>query len=334
MKKAFFVPFLSLLTFFIFLQIGCGGSDDPATPPPEDCSIDVTGPVPGAEYLEGDHVNINWAETGDASQAVIQLLKGEHVVETIGTVDNDGYQGWAASTMGAASGSDFAIRVTAAGETGCSDDSGRFSIINTVGCGMSFTVGDTARLDEGQDYDITWESNNTSGWVDIQLMRQDQPIGIVASNIQDDGHFLWTVDSFHQGTYEYYFLKINDRTVDGCDDETTTFGIIDHNICEMWVHNPQPHVVWEYGETKEISFTALDENTTHVNLRLYEGNQFVNTVAIMVPVEATGVEQFVSWVVDDTGSDTPAITYRIKVIDGNDPYCVAWSADFTIPAHR
>lgn len=324
---------ITSILMLLFLQIGCGGDDSPADPPSEDCSISVTGPLAGALYQVGEHVNINWDETGDASEVVIQLLKGEHVAGTIGTVNNDGYQGWSASTMGAASGGEFAIRVSAQGETGCSDDSAPFSIIDTEGCELAFTMADTAFLDAGMSYDITWQSSNTTGQVEIRLMWFDRLVGYVASDTEDDGHFSWTVDSFHDGSEDDYYFLISDPDVDGCTATSSTFRINDPDICEIWVQNPQPGVVWANGETRDISFTALDENTTHLNISLYQfqGHQLVAIIASMVPVQETGQEQTYSWLVDASAGSDQSTDYRIKITDANDQNCEAWSEDFTIP---
>lgn len=332
MKKLSLSMALILATGLILVQAGCGGDDGPGNPPPESCAITVTGPAGGADYQSGELVRIRWDKQGTASQVLIELLKGGELVDAIGTFANDEYQSWDASTMGAGSGDNFQIRVTAVGESGCTDTGDEFTIINTEGCGFAIATPDTNWLDAGDSYEITWDSQNTTGFVDIELLRGDlpsnEPVGYIVSGTANDGLYEWTVDSLNEGTYAFFYLRISDSNLETCSDATGQFGIVDEDICEIWINQPQPSVVWTVGETRTITFTAPDPNSTAVNINLYEGVQFVNNIASMVP--ATGLEQSIQWVVDTTGSESPGTTYRIKISDGTDIYCVGWSEDFII----
>ena len=332
MKNFLILPVLLVLPVFFLFQSGCGGDDDPGDPQPEECSLTVTAPIAGSSYLSGERVGITWNKQGTAAQVVIELLKEGDQVAVIDTVANDRYQRWTADTMGAVSGDDFALRLTALGEAGCTDTSDEFTILDVSGCNLAFTMADTAFLDAGMQYEVTWDSEHTAGSVDLELMRgdlpDDEPVGFIASNIPDSGSYLWTVDSLHQGTYDYYYLRITARDVADCSAESNTFRINDDDICEIWINEPQPGVHWISGETRNIVFTAPDPATTHVNINLYEGVQFVNNIA--ANVATTGAQQSVSWVVNTTGSASPGTTYRIKISDAVDQYCVGWSEHFTI----
>lgn len=330
MKKKMTLLLLIVLAGAFVLQTGCGGDDDPADPGQEDCTITVTGPVAGEQYLSGEQVRITWNEQGSAAEVEIELLKAGQLVGSIGTVNNDGYQGWDATTMGAVSGDDFSVRVTAVGESGCGDTSGEFAITNTVGCNLAFTFPDTSSLDEGQEFEITWESENTTGFVEIELMRQDQSVGYVASNTPDDGSYLWTVDSLHEGTYAFYYLRISDRTVAGCEAESQMFNINDENVCEFWIGSPQGTENWQEGQTVTLSFTAPYTDTDAVHINLYQGTQLVtnitNNLAITDHVDPTEI----SWTVTLDGFDSPSNEYRIKIGDAGDINCVTWSETFVI----
>lgn len=342
MKKLLTLPVLLLVLTASLTQIGCGGSDDPVTPPPEECSITVTTPIADDTFQSGEQIRIRWDETGTAEQVTIDLLKGGSLVDNIDTTANDGYKSWDASTLGAASGNDFSIRVLAVGETGCGDTSGNFTILNTEDCNFNFTIDfdpdndpeTVLILNAGEEFEITWTSENTTGFVNIELLRgdlpDDAPVGFIASNVLDSGSYLWTVDSLHEGTYDYFYLRISDRNVAGCSAITQMFPIIDEDVCEIWVSQPQPGVTWDEGTTQTISFTAMDPNTTHVNINLYQGNVWVNNIETNLSIPSPGVEQDIQWVVDTIGS-TSSTSFRIKVSDALDQYCVGWSANFTIP---
>lgn len=340
MKKLLTLLLFALLTAALLAQVGCGGDDDPGTPDPEGCGINIQFPLEGDSFQTGDQVNIRWEEIGTADQVSIDLLKGGSVLGVIDDNDDGGYKAWTASTMGASSGIDFAIRVTAIDEDGCGDTSGEFEILNTEGCAMSFTINfdpdedpDTPfELNAGDEFEITWVSENTSNSVDIQLLRGDlpdeEPVGFIASGIPDNGSYLWTVDTLHQGTYSFFYLRISDASVEGCRSDSEMFTIIDPDICEIFVTSPQPNQIWTEGSTQAIRFTAVDPNTTHVNINLYQGNVWVNNIGTLVP--NTEMEQDHIWVVDSTGRSA-GTTFRIKVSDAHDQYCVGWSANFYIP---
>jgi predicted small lipoprotein YifL len=337
MKKTIVFAIPTILAMVFLVLAGCGGDDGPSNPPSETCAITVTGPAAGAEYLSGEDVSITWTERGDAAQVVIDLLKAGEQVGTISTTANDGYKGWEATTMGALSGPDFAIRVAAVGEEDCSGTSAQFQILNIADCSFGFTIDfdpdddpeTPFELLEGQEFEITWDSENTTGFVDIALMRQDGVVGYVGSGLQDTGSYVWTVDSFHQGTYPFYYFRISDRTVEGCQTESDMFPIIDENVCEIWIDTPQAGTVWERGASVNIAFTAPYLDTSAVNINLYQGSVFVNNIANSV--EVTHDLQQVPWTVDTTGSSSPSTEYRIKISDAQDQYCVAWSESFTIP---
>jgi hypothetical protein len=332
MKKLSYLSVV-LLAAFLLIQAGCGGDDGPNDPQDQDCSITVTGPAGGAEYQSGELVRIRWDKQGSASEVSIDLLKGGDLVANIGTFNNDEYQSWDASTMGAVSGDDFQIRVTAVGESGCGDTGDEFTIINTEGCEFSLDSPDTNWLDAGDSFEITWDSNSTTGFVDIELLRGDlpsnEPVGYIVSNTADDGSYEWTVDSLNEGTYAFFYLRISDHGIPSCNAVTEEFGIVDEDICEIWVNAPQPGTTWTVGDTGTITFTAPDMETERVNISLYEGVNYVNT--IQANLEVTGVEQSIQWVVDTTGTQSPSTSYRIKISDARpNSYCEGWSEVITI----
>ena len=331
MKKLLWLPVSALLLAVSLVQVGCNGGDDAVEPEPQACMINVTAPVPGRQFLSGDLVDIAWQKQGGPSQVLIQLLKAGNPVATIGTVANDGYQPWTASTLGAQSGNDYSIRVTAVGETGCSDTGPEFTIFDVDGCNFVFTMPDTTSLDAGTQYEITWDSESTTDVVDLELMRMnlgdDSPVGYIASGVANTGAYTWDVDSLHEGTYGFFYLRISDPNVPGCDATSSSFEIVDEDICEIWVNAPQPGTIWHTGEQRTITFTAPNPSTTAVYLSLYQGYLLVRSIGQMNITP--GVEQDYLWPVS-IGTDPQGNTYRIKVTDAADQYCVGWSGNIII----
>ena len=331
MKKVLGLLVTAIVLVPVLIMAGCGGDDDPGTPQGgEGCSLTVTAPLGGSEYLSGEDLRIRWEQEGGATVR-IELLKGGNVVSSIASVVGREQYGWNAATLGAESGDDFSIRLTAVGEDGCGDTSDEFTIINTGDCEFNFTMETDQTFNEGDEYLLTWDSESTTGLVDIELWRMDDgdfAVGLIAADLSNSGQFLWTVDSLNEGTYNLYYFKIRDTRVTGCEAASGTFQMVDENVCEIEVTEPQPGAEWFVGDTRQIRYTALDEETTHVNISLYQGLVYCNTIAQNVAV--THGMDALDWVVDNTGAPVPLHTYRIRVSDVDDPYCVGWSADFNI----
>lgn len=336
MKKplAFLTAFL-LITFVVLLW-GCQGSDGPGDPAPDPCSLTISSPAAGSEFLPGDvdhqTVSIRWTRTGGADSVSIDLLKGGTLVgPVIPATANDGFYSWTARNLGAANGSDFALKVTALGESACTDTSALFTLTNTIGCSLAFTntFGDT--LIAGAMLPLTWDSQSTTGLVDIRLIKQDGSFeGFVAEGLVDDGDFDWNIDSLHQGTYDHYFLKISDSSVTGCEGVSNSFRMEDDDVCSIGLINPSAGVVWEEGDTETIMFSASVE-VSRLDLRLYMGNVFLGTIVSDLDASSSQYQ----WQVWDFGNDPPSADnrYRIRAINSDDQYCVGKSGLFTIHSH-
>jgi len=328
MKKTLLpLALLCVLALLVF-QSGCGSDDDPNDSPTEQCSFKVITPDSGSTYLSNESVNIRWDKTGPASHARIELVKGD-VVRTsiVESTENDGYYWWPASTMGHVSGTDYAIRVSAVGDTLCAALSEEFELINTIGCVMQVTAPAQAdSFSAGDVTAITWTGENFTNSVDIELMVQDEVVGLIGGGIFNNGSYDWTVDSFNQGNYEYYRIRITDGELEDCFDISGQFEIVDEDICQVFITSPISDEQWTVGDTETIIFD-VDNGSEFVNIRLYLGESvLVGVIADNVPA-ASG--QF-SWVVDNFGNEESPNNYRIRVYNSEDLYCVDSSPRFTI----
>jgi len=324
------VAFSAALLVAISLGLWGCGDEDPVDPPAENCSISITSPLAGTSFMPGDadhqELNIRWNKTGEADLVKIDLLKGGELVGNIHqSSPNDGFFSWTANNLGATNGSDFSVRVTAQGDDGCSDVSGLFTMTSIIDCAFDFTHEFRDSLVAGEVFNLTWDSNNTSGNVDIQLRKQDRSLGFIATGIQDTGSFAWNIDSLHNGSYHYYFLRIMDSDVENCQVDGVEFWMIDEDICYIDVSVPQADAVWTEGEVRSINITGAAEVAT-VDLRLYMGNIYLGSIANNVSMDDFPL----SWSVMDFGNIQANTAYKIVATSIDDEYCTGESGTFTI----
>lgn len=330
MKKIMAALSVTLLIILSLGLWGCG-SDDPADPPTANCSISVTTPVAGDSYMPGDAdhetIRIRWTHSGDGDFVKIELLKANAVVGVIHPSVSAaiGYYSWTASNLGEANGADFSIRVSTLGEEDCSDTSAMFTMTSIVGCTMDFSNDFPDSVVAGDIFHLTWDSHHTSGQVDIQLRKQDQLLAYIATRTEDDGSFDWEVDSFHNGTYDYYFLRIQDSDVDACYADSVTFKMVDDDICSIVVSGPHSGAVWDAGTEQTIMLTATAEVNT-VDLRLFTGNIYVGMIGTDISMDDFPY----SWTVNDFGNTQGPNSYRVVATNSDDAYCTGRSGAFTI----
>jgi Kre9/KNH-like N-terminal Ig-like domain len=332
MKKVLVTLSVAFLAVSLLGVWGCGDDDDPVEPPLENCSISVTTPSAGVHFQPGDPdhqtVAIRWSETGTAATVTIDLLKTDVFVGTIvSETDNDGYYSWTASNMGAANGADFSIQVTADGEDGCLGVSDLFAMTNTVGCGLDFTNVFDPPYDAGDILNLTWDSEFTTGKVDIQLLWGfDSHLGFIAEGIEDDGSFDWIVDSLHNGTASTYYLKIWDSNRQlACSSESETFRIVDTEVCVIEVLTPELNDILNVGDQVTISMLGSPE-VSAVNLKLYTGAESLGIIKMGLDMTDPNFD----WTVVDFGNSEVSNRYNIRAFSTEDEYCKGQSAYFTI----
>ncbi|MCP4573087.1 MAG: hypothetical protein GY838_12090 [bacterium] len=309
------------------LSAGCGGSDDPADPGDPSCSIEFTSPASGVSFNTGDTVNLRWNASGGGDVRLSLVKAGAEQSEIAAATPNDGYYSWTASTLGAASGTDFGLALTHT--TNDCADTLALSLVNTAGC--TFTVDTPDTTYEGDDVVLTWTSMNTTGTVDVELWYftvDDYRITQLAIDTPDDGEFLWeNVDSFHEGTSDFFAIRVYDAEVDGCFGASDPFRIVDDNVCEFSFHEPLSSSVYDEGGQMRIRFSGHND-TGNVDFFLYEG--YVNLVAYIANDVPTFDGEYM-WTIDvpDGYTGLPT-TFRVKAVDSNDEHCTEFSHMFTI----
>lgn len=317
---------------------GCGGGDDGGGGnQPQPCSITDVRTGAQTSWLVGvdGPVNLRWDSTGSAAAVKIELLKAGAVVAVVAaSTANDGFHPWTLSTGGQPDGSDFGLRITALGETGCSGELNGLTLRDVSGCALAWDLDLPVAVTAGQALDLSWLSTATTGTVDIELWQDDlgsepELVGIIVAGTGDDGSYTWNpVDSFHFGSNDWFVLRLADPIVPGCEAWTETFVMVDDVICSCAVSGFQPGGTYVKGSTMNL-FPEQQNGSGFVDLRLLAGALPVTdgTIATDVPVG-----QYYAWVVTDFGFDDNERTrFRIRATDSADGYCVGQSDVFTIP---
>jgi hypothetical protein len=315
---------------------GGGGDDGGTTPVP--CAITNVSVGTDTTWLIGvdGPINVRWDHAGSATAVRIDLLKAGAVVAVVAaSTANDGLHPWVApSTGGQPDGSDFGLRVTALGETGCAGEMTGLTLIDVSGCALAWNMGEPDTVSAGNAASLEWTGISTGGLLDIELWQDDlggepQLVGVVAADTPDDGQFTWDpVDSFHFGTDDWFYLRLSAPLVPGCG--AAMFGpfrMIDEELCACRVFGFSAGSAFNEGQSMALSLEQ-DLGSGRVNLRLLAG-------AVLVPggiiADNVPVSEVFNWTVNDfgyTGADRTR--FRIKAIDAADSYCVGQSDVFTI----
>ncbi len=343
MRKAILILALLPLLVLILLQAGCSEDEDPVEIPP-DCkiTIDSPGAVSGEGWCTGLDINIRWTKTtGD--NVKIELYKGANLAGIISpSTPNDGFYPWInCTTFSEGSSTDYSIRVTHLSDAACNDQSGTFTLTDVSNCAISFPwtplrpVGD---LTAGIDFDIIWDSDNTSGLVNLELWYEPfaalgELVGIIAENVANTGSYAWTVDSFNRGTSEGYRFKIQDSDdcAASCNDVSITFMITDEDNCSIDVLGISDGASYNPDQTIPLTF-GLENSSGVVKLELFSGAVPVTGGQIIAGFDTQNGTATYNWVVDDFGHNGPAFDrYNILATDVNDEYCVSQDgSDFEI----
>jgi hypothetical protein len=317
---------------------GCGGGGgDGGGNEPQPCSITNVSTGTQVSWLVGvdGPVNIRWDHTGSATAVGIDLLKAGAVVATIAaSTANDGFHAWSPTTAGQPNGSDFGLRVSALGESGCAGERNGLTLRDVSGCSLAWSLAEVDSLMAGEAFELTWTSTATTGSVDIELWQDDlgsepELVGVVAAGQADDGSYTWDpVDSFHFGTNDWFVLRLSDPAVPGCEAWTEPFRLVDEVVCSCVVSGFPSGATFVKGSTMQI-YVEQQNGSGFVDLRLVAGALPVTggTIATHVPAA-----QYHAWVVTDFGfSDAERTRFRIRATDSADGYCVGQSDVFTIP---
>lgn len=304
------------------LVFGC--SDDDPVEPPEPCSVTVTAPENDEVLWRGNDVAIRWQSTGTAASVAISLVRNDLVVSEITPVTaNDGYHPWVVADMGGGLGDGYTFLVDAAGDSSCFSRGPGFRVAE---CAITLTEPTGAvRASKGDTLRIAWQSEDVATAVDLELTKGGEVIGPIALGQSHSGQMDWVIDTFNEGTSDFYLIRARDPIVAGCGDLSPFLGITDEDICRIQVLAPAAYQTVSVGQNLRIMWT-MENASGSSNVDLYDTGGLVGRIASAV----AGQQVTYDWTVDLMGAAEPAALYFIRVTDAASSLCWNSSQMFII----
>jgi hypothetical protein len=285
-------------------------------------SFIVTQPTSSTVWTQGDQdVNISW-DTGNLGGTVdITLYKGSSSVATIASAAaNDGsYTSWdvpSAQTPGI----DYRVRVYY--DSSNYDYSDYFEVeIQTDSIAVTQPTSSTVWTQGDQNVNISWDTGNLGGTVDITLYKGSNSVTTIASATTNDGSYTsWDVPSDQTPGTDYrvrvYYDSSNYDYSDYFEVEIQTDSIA--------VTQPTSSTVWTQGDQNVSIIWDTGNLGGTVDITLYKGSSSVATIASATANDGS----YISW--DVPSAQTPGTDYRVRVYNSSTYY--DYSDYFTIQA--
>ncbi len=341
MRKATLFSVLLVFLGLLVIQVGCSKDEDPVTPPPTACKITMVTPKAGDQLSTDNSIKIRWERTtGDNVR--IDLYKGGNIAGIIKadhtSTAADGFYSWESpETFGNGTGDDYSIKITSLKNPDCFDQTGNFRIEDLSNCFLKFPWKlDLPDMTAGDEFLISWDSEFTSGFVDLELwldpyMQAPFKVEDIVLDLEDTGSYNWIVDSYNLGTKTSYFFKIFDVTAqETCTDSSIPFTIVDEANCNVGVGGIDDVKIYTQGEVLTIFF-YLEHSSGFVDLELYVGKERVVNGGIVENFNTEGGTLSYDWTVTDKGYIGPPFdAFNIRVIDSIEPNCMGESLKFEI----
>jgi hypothetical protein len=304
----FVLPLLSLLG--CWLIFGCG-DDSPTSTTPPPCSIEITSPTADDCIIGGAPGWITWDHEG-GGEVRIELFKGASLVRTIySRTANDGLASWTVNQGGQPTGDDYTIRISGLGDRECTDTSEPLYIVNPDDCEFTLLYPNPTRPPywaEGDTVTILWESVNTCGWVDINILEGNQVLTSIGPRVPNTGSYTWPVEAYGTGNI-FYLFEIRNADLDEC---RALAGVRIEGVrdCELIVVTPEQHERWEVGSTQPIVWTSDFLGPRQLSLWWAPDGEI--PVQLGVIIDGLNDDSPYLWVVHTFGHG-PGASFRIQV---------------------
>jgi len=217
--------------------------------------ITLTAPNGSEKWQIGKTYNITWqsVNVGDV-RIEISVNGGAMWTDIISRSPNTGTFAWLVTGQP----SDSAlVRLTALDGSASDTSDALFAIVPAPALVVDTPNGGES-LQIGQDFAIAWNSQNTSGWVDIELTRDN---GVtweaLADSTKDDGSFLWTISGPASNTC---LVRIADVTGAPLDISDAHFSIVEQP--SLTVLAPAADDLWLVGSEQTILWEAVNTGST------------------------------------------------------------------------
>ena len=174
----------------------------------QDPSITVVNPGSGDNWETGSSQTITWQSSGVSGDVGIQLYEWDNYISSINSsTANDGSYTWNIPSNLSES-IYYNIKIYSNTDSDIYDYSdGYFAV---TGYGQSITVltpNGSEYWKTGSSQTITWQSNGVSGYVGIQLYRNNNYLSALSSSTSNDGSFSWSIPS-NLAESNYYQIRI------------------------------------------------------------------------------------------------------------------------------
>ena len=220
------------------------------------CDITVQQPNGGEAWLEGSWQDIRWtSQNTSGTVALYYSLNGGSNWATIssGTSD-DGYYQWHVP-MVSSDHTNCLIRIEDANDAGCYDTSDRaFTILDNPPCSITVLEpnGGEEWL-ENTGYDIRWQSEHTSGTVQIHFSSDGgNSWSTITSSTADDGVYWWRTLQVNADLTRCR-IRVRDANDFGCQDMSDGNFTI-KNVSPLLLYIPNGHEAWLPGTKHDISW--------------------------------------------------------------------------------
>jgi len=235
-------------------------------------SITVTSPYSGETWYQGGTYTISWSSDDAGSYVKIELYKSGSYHSTITSsayTYSYGSYTWTVPTS-ISPGSSYQIKITSKAYSSVYDYSSYFSIDERTITITSPSEGDTRYKGEGST--ITWTSD-VSGYVRIELYKNDAFYSILKSSTYNDGEYYWTIPS-SLPTGPSYQIKITSTYYSSIYDFSDYFSIDERFIT---INSPSSMDVWYKGEESTITWDSKNAGD-YVTIELHTTYSFYSTI--------------------------------------------------------
>lgn len=267
------------------------------------CSIGVTAPNGGEQWILGTAQTIAWGSNQCGPNVKIELLReGASCLTIAESTPNDGDYEWTAARCGGVS-FDYEVRVTdlTSGFQDTSNDP--FEIVESCAVQvLSPNGGETWTV--GTSHDIAWASREACGTdVRIELLLAGIPCDTLAEATENDGSFAWVAARCGTPT-SGYSVRVTDLDSGVTDPGDASFSLPDP-ACDISVLAPNGGESWDEGSAQEIRWRALDCGPS-VRIEMLRAGDLCKTIA-----DSTENDGSFAWTADRCGSVNDGYTVRV-----------------------
>ena len=236
-------------------------------------SITVTSPYSSSTWYQGGMYTISWTSDDAGNYVKIELYKSGSYHSTIAssvyTYSSYGSYTWAIPTD-ISPGSSYQIKISSKSYSNVYEYSDYFSIDERTITVTSPSEGDTWYI--GESSTITWISD-VSGYVRIELYKDDSYYSTLKSSNYNNGEYYWTVSS-NLPIGSSYQIKITSRTYSNIFDYSDYFSIDERFIT---INSPSAKDVWYKEEESTITWDSKNAGS-YVKIELYGSYSFHSTI--------------------------------------------------------